>query len=435
MKYDEALEYMKNRINPLGSVPGLDTTRELLKRIGNPEKELKIIHIAGTNGKGSVSAFLDGILRANGYRTGRYLSPSVVDYREKIQVNGQFIPKTKVSEYLTALYEQADEMVKDGFPHPTSFEIETAMAFWYLKDKKCDFAVIETGMGGKDDSTNVIPSPLVCVFTSVSEDHLGIIGNTVEEIALTKSGIIKDGTTVVVAPQKESILKVFTDAAAEHRDVDVRVIRREDIVIPVKAGKVKLPGMQKFSYKNYKNIQISLLGEYQPENAAVALEAAEVLMAKGVRLNEEKTRKGLKETLWPARFEILGKKPPVIADGAHNPDGVAHLMKTMDGYFTNVPIIYIMGVLKDKAVDEMIHLSAAKAMHIITVTPPDNPRGMSAFELAQKIKEVNPSVSAADSVEEALEEACLMAGPDGVILAFGSLSYMGKLREAYKLHA
>ena len=435
MKYDEALEYMKNRINPLGSVPGLDTTRELLKRIGNPEKELKIIHIAGTNGKGSVSAFLDGILRANGYRTGRYLSPSVVDYREKIQVNGQFIPKTKVSEYLTALYEKADEMVKDGFPHPTSFEIETAMAFWYLKDKKCDFAVIETGMGGKDDSTNVIPSPLVCVFTSVSEDHLGIIGNNVEEIALTKSGIIKDGTTVVVAPQKESILKVFTDAAAEHRDVDVRVIRREDIVIPVKAGKVKLPGMQKFSYKNYKNIQISLLGEYQPENAAVALETAEVLMAKGVRLNEEKTRKGLKETLWPARFEILGKKPPVIADGAHNPDGVAHLMKTMDGYFTNVPIIYIMGVLKDKAVDEMIHLSAAKAMHIITVTPPDNPRGMSAFELAQKIKEVNPSVSAADSVEEALEEACLMAGPDGVILAFGSLSYMGKLREAYKLHA
>ena len=215
----------------------------------------------------------------------------------------------------------------------------------------------------------------------------------------------------------------------------MRVIRREDIVIPVKAGKVKLPGMQKFSYKNYKNIQISLLGEYQPENAAVALETAEVLMAKGVRLNEEKTRKGLKETLWPARFEILGKKPPVIADGAHNPDGVAHLMKTMDGYFTNVPIIYIMGVLKDKAVDEMIHLSAAKAMHIITVTPPDNPRGMSAFELAQKIKEVNPSVSAADSVEEALEEACLMAGPDGVILAFGSLSYMGKLREAYKLHA
>ena len=435
MKYDEALEYMKNRINPLGSVPGLDTTRELLKRIGNPEKELKIIHIAGTNGKGSVSAFLDGILRANGYRTGRYLSPSVVDYREKIQVNGQFIPKTKVSEYLTALYEKADEMVKDGFPHPTSFEIETAMAFWYLKDKKCDFAVIETGMGGKDDSTNVIPSPLVCVFTSVSEDHLGIIGNNVEEIALTKSGIIKDGTTVVVAPQKESILKVFTDAAAEHRDVDVRVIRREDIVIPVKAGKVKLPGMQKFSYKNYKNIQISLLGEYQPENAAVALETAEVLSAKGVRLNEEKTKKGLKETLWPARFEILGKKPPVIADGAHNPDGVAHLMKTMDGYFTNVPIIYIMGVLKDKAVDEMIHLSAAKAMHIITVTPPDNPRGMSAFELAQKIKEVNPSVSAADSVEEALEEACLMAGPDGVILAFGSLSYMGKLREAYKLHS
>ena len=436
MKYEEALEYLDQKVNPIGSVLGLDTIRELLKRIGNPEKDLRIIHVAGTNGKGSVSSFLAGALTENGYRVGRYISPSVVDYREKIQVNGSFIPKSKVAEYLTMLFETARQMKEDGFAHPTSFEIETAMAFWYLRDKKCDFNIVEVGMGGAEDATNVIPSPELCVICSVSLDHVGMIGNTLEEIAATKAGIIKDNTKVVVAPQKESVRDVIRERCNAMKNVHSFFVKREDIIVKT-AGKTgtgnSLPRKltQKFSYKNYKNAEISMLGAYQPENAAVALEALDVLQSFGVKLKEEKIRQGLLHTVWPGRFEILGRNPLVIADGAHNPDAVSKLMETIDNYFTNQPIIYIMGVLKDKAVEEIVALSAAKADYIITITTPNNKRTMQAFDLAQIIREYNPNVSAADSVEEALEEACLVGKKEGVILAFGSLSYMGVLREAY----
>lgn len=433
MNYNEVMDYLEEKVNPIGSILGLATMEELLKRVGNPEKNLKIIHVAGTNGKGSVSSFLAAALIKNGYRIGRYISPSVVDYREKIQVNGAFIPKTKVEEYLSGLFSVAREMEEAGFHHPTTFELETAMAFLYLRDKKCDYCIIEVGMGGREDATNVIPSPELCIITSISLDHVGMIGNTLEEIAKTKAGIIKRGTHVVVAPQRENLNAVFQKECDEQGAASVSFVNRDDIRIAASKSQ-KLPVVQKFDYKNHKKVTLSMLGEYQPENAAVALEALDVLASSGVSLKEEKTLTGIKECKWPARFEILGKKPLVIADGAHNPDAVMRLMKTMDNYFTNCPIIYIMGVLKDKAVEEIVGLSAGKADYIITVTPPNNPRGMKAFDLAQIIKDVNPKVSAADSVEEALEEACLLEG-DGVVLAFGSLSYMGRLREAYETHA
>ena len=435
MNYTEAMDYLEENVNPIGSILGLQTMEELLRRVGNPEKELKIIHVAGTNGKGSVSSFLASALTANGYRVGRYISPSVVDYREKIQVNGSFIPKTKVAEYLSGLFETAKEMKEDGFAHPTTFELETAMAFLYLRDKKCDFSIIEVGLGGKEDATNVIPSPLLCIITSISADHLGMIGNTIEEIAETKAGIIKDGTRVVIAPQTESVRAVFEKECGKHSDVTAYFVERDDIQIIRKNAGTKSSGLpagliQRFRYKQFKKVELSMLGEYQPENAATALEALNVLATRGVKWKEERILSGLKECKWPARFEILGKKPLVIADGAHNPDAVRSLMETMDNYFTNCPIIYIMGVLKDKAVEEIVALSAAKADYIITVTPPNNPRGMKAFDLAQIVRKINTNVSAADSVEEALEEANLLQG-DGVVLAFGSLSYMGRLREAY----
>ena len=427
MNYNEAMDYLEEKVNPIGSILGLQTMEELLKRVGNPEKELKMIHVAGTNGKGSVSSFLASALTANGYRVGRYLSPSVVDYREKIQVNGSFIPKTKVADYLSGLFEIANAMKEDGFAHPTTFELETAMAFLYLRDKNCDYCIIEVGLGGKEDATNVIPSPLLCIITSISADHLGMIGNTIEEIAETKAGIIKDGTSVVIAPQTESVRAVFNKECGKHKDVTAYFVERDDIQTIRKSAGLN---NQRFRYKQFKKVELSMLGEYQPENAATALEALNVLASLGVKWKEEKILIGLKECKWPARFEILGKKPLVIADGAHNPDAVRSLMETMDNYFTNCPIIYIMGVLKDKAVEEIVALSAAKADYIITVTPPNNPRGMKAFDLAQIIREKNANVSAADSVEEALEEANLLQG-DGVVLAFGSLSYMGRLREAY----
>jgi len=448
MNYEECLEYMDEKINPLGSVLGLDTMRELCARIGNPEKDLRIIHVAGTNGKGSASSFLAGALRENGYRVGRYISPSVLDYREKIQVNGSYIPKTKVAEILSMLFETAEGMVRDGVHHPTAFELETAMAFLYLRDKKCDFCIIEVGMGGLEDATNVIPSPLLCVLSSISLDHVGMIGNNLEEIAETKAGIIKDGTTVVVAPQQDSVRAVIERVCAERKDVHAFFVENENILLKTKnkaevkennseeaerrAAKLPAKPVLKFSYGPYKNVELSLLGEYQAENAAVALEALGALKGLGVRLKDEKILAGLKNTVWPGRFEVLGRKPLVICDGAHNPDAVRRLMKTLDIYFTNSPIIYIMGVLKDKAVEEIVTLSAERADFIITVTPPNNKRGMRAFDLAQVVKEKNPRVSAADSVEEALEEACLFSGPEGVVIAFGSLSYLGRLKEAYE---
>ena len=432
MKYEEALEYLEIKINPLGSILGLDTMGELCRRIGNPEKELKIIHVAGTNGKGSVCALLAEALKTCGYRVGRYLSPSVLDYREKIQVNGTYIPKTKVAEYLGFLFETAEKMQEEGFSHPTAFEIETAMAFLYLRDKKCDFCIVEVGMGGREDATNVIPAPLLCILTSISADHLGIIGDTPEEIAYTKAGIIKDNCTVVTAPQKESILRVIEEECEFGKNVKlIKTDAGQLKVLINKLGKLPRKPVTKFSYRNYRNMEISLLGEYQPENAAVALEALDALGAMGIKLKEEKIREGFRNVKWPARFEILGKKPLVISDGAHNPDAVERLMKTMDFYFTNCPKIYIMGVLKDKAVSEIIDLSADRAAYIFTVTPPNNKRGMTAYDLATLIRDKNPNVTAADSVEEALEEAALLAAEEGVILAFGSLSYQGRLREAY----
>jgi dihydrofolate synthase/folylpolyglutamate synthase len=206
MNYNEVMDYLEEKVNPIGSILGLATMKELLKRVGNPEKNLKIIHVAGTNGKGSVSSFLAAALIKNGYRIGRYISPSVVDYREKIQVNGAFIPKTKVAEYLSGLFSVAREMEEAGFHHPTTFELETAMAFLYLRDKKCDYCIIEVGMGGREDATNVIPSPELCIITSISLDHVGMIGNNLEEIAKTKAGIIKDGTTVVVVTHNRDIV-------------------------------------------------------------------------------------------------------------------------------------------------------------------------------------------------------------------------------------
>ena len=428
MKYEEVLEYLQEKVNPSGIVLGLDTMRELCKRIGNPERDLKIIHVAGTNGKGSVSSFLAAALQENGYRVGRYISPSVLDYREKIQVNGIYIPKTKVAEYLERLFEVARQMQNDGYAHPTTFELETAMAFLYLRDKKCDFSIIEVGMGGLEDATNVIPAPLLCILTSISPDHLGMIGNTLEEIAATKAGIIKDGCAVVSAPQRESVKQVIQKACEALKNVRISFVERDKI-----QNKKKNTGC-KFSYGAYKNTELSMSGIFQPENAATALEALDALIASGVKLKEDKIRAGLLKTKWPGRFEILGKKPVVIADGAHNPDAVSRLMESLDNYFTNRPIIYIMGVLKDKAVEEIVRISVPKADCVITLTPPNPQRCMRAFDLAQIVREYNPNVSAADSVEEALEEACLFAGKDGVVLAFGSLSYLGRLREAYEVY-
>ncbi len=426
MKYEEVMEYMECKVNKLGSVPGLDSIRELLNRMGNPQEELTFIHVAGTNGKGSVSTLIANALTANGYKIGRYISPVISDYRERIQVNNRMISKNAVADGLSEIFEICAAMEEEGLAHPTAFEIETALGFQYFKDKKCDFVVLETGMGGTLDATNIVTNTKLCVFASISMDHMAFLGDTLAEIAANKAGILKSGCKAVSAPQSEEAANVLTEAC-ESLNVSFAMVKREDI----KAGRQSLKG-QKLSYRNYKQVEIPLLGTFQAENAALALEALTVLETDGVKLKEDKIRKGFMESQWPARFEILSKKPYIIADGAHNEDAVKKLMETMRFYFTNQRIIYIMGVLKDKDYTQMIRESAPMAEFIFTVTSPNKERALPAFDLAKQIREYNPNVTATDSVEEALEMARLMAGEDGVVLAFGSLSYMGKLRACFE---
>ncbi len=426
MKYEEVMEYMECKVNMLGSVPGLDSIRELLKRMGNPQDGLAFIHVAGTNGKGSVSTLIANALAANGYKVGRYISPVISDYRERIQVNNRMISKNAVADGLTGIFDICTAMEADGLAHPTAFEIETALGFRYFKEKKCDFVVLETGMGGTLDATNIIRNTKLCVFVSISMDHMAFLGNTLQEIATNKAGILKSGCKAVSAPQSEEVLNVFNNAC-KGLNVPFTAVSRDDI----KVGRQSLKG-QKISYKSFKQVEVPLLGSFQAENAALALEALSVLQESGLKLKEDKIRKGFLDSVWPARFEILSKKPYIIADGAHNEDAVKKLMETMRFYFTNQRIIYIMGVLKDKDYTSMIKESVPMAEFVFTVTSPNKERALPAFELAKQIREYNPNVTATDSVEEALEMARLMAGEDGVVLAFGSLSYMGKLRACFE---
>ena len=432
MNYNEACNYIEENVKGLGSKPGLDCVQELLKRIGNPEKTLSVIHIAGTNGKGSTGVFLQSVLNECGYKTGHFSSPALLDFREMITVNGKMIPKTKVGEGYERIIYAAKEMVAEGLRHPTEFEMQTALAFWYFYIKQTDFVILECGMGGLFDATNVIEKPLVTVFTSISLDHAAYLGETVSQIAENKAGIMRKNVPCVSAPQEENVAEILSRKAKELGN-DFSMVQKEEIIRkPVKAGSAVLRG-QTFSFRDKKQIKLSLLGYFQPENAATALLVLEELKKQGVLLRDDGIRKGLEKAYWPGRFEVIGRNPVFITDGAHNPDAVAKLMATLDLYFTNRRIIYIMSVLKDKEYSTMLELSAKRAAAIITVTSPMRERALPALDLAMAIRPYNPNVTAVDSVEEAVEMALLMAGREDVILGFGSLSYLGALKKAYEM--
>ncbi len=422
MNYREAMEYVEE-LQQYGSVMGLETVRELCARLGNPQDQLKFVHIAGTNGKGSVLAYVSTVLQTAGYQVGRYLSPVIRDYRERFQIGGRMITQTGLCKYLEQVQKAAEAMAKEGFPHPTLFEIETAVAFLFFLDKRCDLVVLETGLGGALDATNVVTTTIAAVFTSISMDHMGILGNSQQQIAIAKSGIIKDGCYVISSKQSPEVMKVLRQAAllrkAKFFTADAGRAKN------VKYGVTK----QRFSYDRYKNLEITMLGQFQIENAVTAVETIMALGRLGYPVPEDKLRRGLAETKWRGRFEVIGKKPLFIADGAHNEDASIKLAQSIRFYFTNRRIIYIMGVLRDKEYEKIIRNTCGLAEHIITVTPPAGERALHAYDLAQTVREYHDSVTVADSVQEAVEIAYLLAGldQDTVIIAFGSLSYLGEL--------
>lgn len=428
MTYRETLEYIEEMAQ-LGSVPGLESTAELCRRLGNPQDSLFFVHIAGTNGKGSVLAYVYGMLKAAGYRVGHFSSPAVYAYREKIQVNGKEIMAREFAELMSMVREEADAMEEEGLSHPTVFEMETAVSFLYFNEQRCDIVLLECGMGGDLDATNIIKNTLASAFSSISMDHMAFLGKTLKEIAAHKAGIIKPGAEIVSGIQQPEVLEILQRRSG---DMELRTVSGERLS-RIKYGLEK----QRFDYLSYdgtfyKHLEIPLAGVVQPENAALAVEIIEALEKKGFSVTEKQLRTGLMQAKWGYRFEIVAKKPYFILDGAHNEDAAKRLADGIRFYFTNKKIVYIIGMLKDKEYEKVIAQTYAYAEQIITITPPEQVRALPGHELAVTASAYHPHVTEAGSLEEAVEMAYLLAEKDWVILAFGSLSYLGALGRILK---
>ncbi len=422
MKYQEALEYIDSLKN-YGIVPGLDSIRELCRRLGDPQEKLQFVHIAGTNGKGSVLAYVSTVLKCAGYKVGRYISPAIREYRERIQINGRMISGKALGELMEEVKEACDGMVADSLPHPTPFEVETALGFLYFCRENCDLVVLETGMGGRLDATNVIRNTRVAVLASISMDHMQYLGKTLTSIAGEKAGILKPGCRVVTVRQEPEAMAVIREQS-ERMQLPL-VVADAGQAARVRCGLEK----QRFDYGGMKDLEIGMAGRCQISNAVLAIEVCRALAETGYEIPEKALRQGLQETRWPGRFTVISRKPLFVIDGAHNEDAAKKLAESIEFYFTNKRIIYIMGILKDKEYDKIIHLTAHYADQILTVATPGNPRAMSSYELAREVARVHPRVTAVDSLEEAVELSYLLAGREDVILAFGSLSYLGRLME------
>ena len=425
MTYEEARAFIAETAT-YGYRLGLDSIREMLRRLGNPQDDLKFIHIAGTNGKGSVLAYTSTVLKEAGYKVGRYISPTIFSYRERIQVNEQYISRDDLARLTQRIYEAGQEMVADGFLHPTCFEVETVLAFLYFQEQKCDLVVLETGMGGLTDATNVVSTTLISVLVSISMDHMGYLGDTLAEIAAMKAGIIKPRTAVVSARQKpeaaEVIARTCRCQGSSYYEVDL------DAVSNVTYGYER----QIFTYKQYKDLVIGLAGAYQIENASLAVEVLDTLQTLGYPITEEAMRRGLAGTVWNGRFTVVDRDPLFILDGAHNRDAADRLRETLELYFREKRKIFIMGVLADKEYEYIVSQLTPLAAQIFTIMTPDNPRALPAEDLAKTVSGYNPNVQAAGGLREAVVMARAAANAEDVVVAFGSLSHLGELSRYIK---
>jgi dihydrofolate synthase/folylpolyglutamate synthase len=429
MTYQEARQFIDQSAR-YGCVPGLETIKELMERLGNPQEGLKIIHVAGTNGKGSVSAFIAAILTSAGYFVGRYLSPAVFSYRERIQTmagdSSQFITRQGVCDAIAQIKPVCETMVSEGLSHPTSFEIETAMAMYYLSKQHVDFAVVEVGLGGKLDATNIITHPVCCVITSISMDHMQFLGNTLTEIATQKAGIIKENSTMVTCRQKPEVIEVLLKTCQE-KNVMFYLSDSEDAKdITYSLDETTFSLHQSGREECY---TIRLLGEYQIENAMIAITVARALHDLGYAVGESAIKNGLSNARWRGRFEKIAENPDIIIDGAHNEDAARRLRKSIEIYCANRRIIYILGVLADKDYQSILKITAPLADVIITLTP-DNTRALPSSQLAMEAKNYCSKVVDANRVDQAVVMALREAEPEDVIIAFGSLSYLGDLVHA-----
>lgn len=421
MTANEAIEYIHS-VSWLGSKPGLGRTRELLQRMGDPQKKLRFIHIAGTNGKGSTAAMLASVLQRAGYRTGLYTSPYIFRFHERMQVNGREIS----DEMLAACTEKVKSHAEKMAEHPTEFELVTAIAMEYFLREKTDIVVLEAGMGGELDSTNVIPAPEAAVITNIGLDHTQYLGNTLEEIAATKAGIIKAGSGCVLYPSTKAVEKIVQKKCDEEK-VLLLVADCEKIV-PVSAD---LDG-QSFDFGTLKGLKIGLLGKHQLCNAAVVLATLSVLKGKGWNIPTKAVYEGLAEAKWPGRFDILCRDPLFIVDGGHNPQCIAALVQNIRDFLPEKPLTLLTGVMADKDRSAMYPALLPYTKRFVTVTP-DNPRALPAEELAAELRALGASAEARDTVFGAVQAAAAYAkAENGAVLTCGSLYMVGQIADAVK---
>ena len=419
MNYRESRAYI-DAAAAYGSVLGLANIQELMKRLGNPEQDLKYVHVGGTNGKGSVIAYVYTTLTGAGYKIGRYISPTLYSYRERIEIDGERISREAFARQISRIAEAIDGMVADGLAHPTPFEIETAAAFLYFQEQKCDLVVMEVGMGGSTDATNIIQNTLVAVLVSISMDHEGFLGNTLAEIAEKKAGIMKKGCHVISTLQKQEVKEVFL-TQAECLGVPIRFADYE----AARSEQVSLRG-QTFSYQG-ETYEVSLSGICQIENAVVAIEVLRELDQLGFPTTELQKKDGLGRTVWNGRFTVIGEDPLFIVDGAHNPGAADVLEQSIRTYLGDYRIFYIMGMFQDKDYGYVIDRTCSYADKIWTIQTPDNPRAMPSQMLAEEICRRGKDATPMNSIKEAIDAACAEADENTVILAFGSLSFIGAL--------
>ena len=397
MNYTEALEYIHG-ISWTFCKPGLERIGELCERLGHPEKKLKFIHVAGTNGKGSTSAMLDSVLRSAGYKTGLYTSPFIRVFNERMRVNGENISDDELAE-LTEYIKPIAEQMEDK---PTEFELITALAFEYFARRNCDIVILEAGMGGRLDSTNIIDTSVLSIITGIALDHTAFLGDTVEKIATEKAGIIKENVPIIYGGDDEAakaVIEAKADQMNSHFEcVDYTKLSVKDMT---------LDGTT-FDFADDKNLKITLLGSYQPKNASIVVTAVKLLRRNGFEISDEALRLGLASAKWQGRFEILSQNPLTIFDGAHNPQGIEAAVESIKLYFKEQKVCIVTGVLRDKDYTHIAQMIASVAKCAFTFTP-DSPRALDASDYADTLASqglnANSCVSVADALERAREYA------------------------------
>jgi len=421
MNYKEVMSYLDNA-KILGSVLGLNTMKELLAELHHPQRGLPTVHIAGTNGKGSTAAYLAEILHAAGYRTGLYISPFVQRFGERVQVNGLTITEDEIAAQMTKVIEAAHAITARGSHSPTVFELITAMGFLHFKSYSCDIVVVEVGLGGRLDATNIIEAPEAAVITQIGLDHTELLGDSIRQIAAEKGGIIKTGCDVVVLRQESEAIEPIAaicrskNAILHCADANIAVLRN-----------LTVDGLT-FDWGAYEGLQTALTGLHQISNAVTAVKTAEVLLGKGWHINEAAIRTGLRQARCIGRLELLSRKPLLLVDGAHNPQGVEAMTHSLEALFPGKKITFLMGMLADKDFHTAALLTIPFAKRFYTMTPPV-PRALSAQTMAEVIHAAGDvPVRACDTIEDALSQALLEAEPGDVLCAFGSLYQIGAIR-------